>query len=103
MVELTKQDKNSGLLVKHRPNFVRWKSAGLREASLDSEGYYLKVDGTSEDERVEQLYLFLSSSDVASVIAGWAKFILDKGSEWARFCLESELGSVGLKIEEVET
>lgn len=103
MVGLTRQDKNSGLLVKHYPNFVRWKGASLREAWLDFEGYYLKVDGELEDEgTMEQLYLFLSSSDIALAIAGWIKAILSEGSEWAKFCLGSELSSVGLKIKVLE-
>jgi len=98
MVELTKQDKCSGLLVKHKPSYIRWRDAGLREASLDIEGYYLKVDGTSEDRNLEQLYLYLSSSDVAVVIASWLKAILEKGSEWAKFNLKEELQSRGLKL-----
>lgn len=102
MKKETRQDRVSGLLVKHHPHFVRWKSAGLREASLDFEGYYLKVDGESESEKIEQLYLHLTSMDVAMVIVSWAKEILENGSKWAKFNLEIELAESGLKIEVIK-
>lgn len=63
----------------------------MREASLDIEGYYLKVDGEVENKEVEQLYLHLTASDVAVVVASWMKEILKNGSSWAKFNLKSEL------------
>jgi len=68
----------TGALFKIRPQFHRWKNAMLREASKDVEGWYLKVDGTAEDGKVEQLYLFLTRFDVEEVIGSWEKLLSEE-------------------------
>ena len=89
-------EMESGLLVKHiknnKPDFVRWKDAGLREASIDEEGFFIKVDGTIADgKRMEQLYLYLNIHNVTDVISGWKKAIRENGSELANFLLDEAL------------
>lgn len=93
---MTESRLTTGLLVKHygggTAKFIRWLTASLREAGLDGEGYYLKVDGMEEiSGKAEQLYLFLNESDVADVISQWKKIVDERGSRYAKFCLENEL------------
>jgi hypothetical protein len=75
--------------LKHHPSFIRWESASLREAGLDSGGYYLKVDGLNETGETEQIYLMLSEDDVVNVINGWKNIIENRGSDYAKYLLKS--------------
>jgi len=65
----------SGALFKIKPKFHRWVRAGLREASKDVEGFYLKVDGRTEKGTIEQLFLFLDEFDARQVLEEWANLL----------------------------
>lgn len=94
---MTEERFQTGLLLKRGPRVghVRWQSASLREAGIDSEGYYLKVDGCNEEGETDQLYLMLSEVDVTLVIAQWKKIVEEQGSPFARYHLRSALKEAG--------
>jgi len=67
----------TGALFKFKPAAHRWNHATLRDASRGYEGFYLKIDGHNQNRPVEQVYIYLSSSDVAEVIYGWVRALAE--------------------------
>ena len=82
------EQNQTGLLLKRKPEFIRWDAASLREAGYDSEGYYLKVDGGEQNGEPEQLYLMLNSMDVVQVIEQWKKIIETGNDNYAKYLLK---------------
>lgn len=94
---MAKENKESGLLLKHSGihgyENIRMRSLGLREASKDSEGYYIKADGENEDGNLDQIYLYLRGSDVVDVIQGWINSIRENGTDFEKWLLHDALQS----------
>ena len=84
---------NSGALFK-LPYHV-WNSASLREAAFDTEGFYLKVDGSRKGETTEQLYLHFRIRDVLQTIERWGKEVKHNGTEADRRELEAIMIEIG--------
>jgi len=90
MVEELIEKNQSGILLKHKPDFIRWKTASLREAGKDSDGYYLKIDGLNENGETEQLYVMFLGMDVVDVILQWKKIVEEQGGDYEKWKLRQK-------------
>lgn len=69
--------KNGIVLKRPRPKegqerIEKFIPALLREASMDAEGFYLKIDA-----RDEQFYIFLGIIDVGRVVSEWGQCLAE--------------------------
>jgi hypothetical protein len=55
-----------------------WKNAHLRETNVVEGDYFLKIDGQNRDTgKPEQIQIFISRLDAASLVAGFEVFLMD--------------------------
>jgi len=90
----------TGLVIKRARGggIERIRPAALRDASLDGEGFHLKVDlGDDAQGRPVQIYLGLNLYDVIRVVTEWGMHLQDR-ERIKEMTGHKDLGALGLNI-----
>lgn len=99
-VERERQMFKTGMVIKREKGggIERLRPAALRDASLDGEGFYLKVDlGDDAQGRPVQIYLGLNLYDVIRVVTEWGMHLQDR-ERIKEMTGHKDLGALGLNI-----